>query len=136
MTPTPLPADGADATVRPARGIAAGTSRVLALASLIGLIALCLSWELWLAPTGSGRLAIKVLPLLLCVSGLLRDRLYTYRVLSLTVWLYVVEGSVRAYTERGLSAQLATAELVLCLLLFTACALHVRWPLQPAAPAR
>ena len=130
MTPTPLAAAGAT------RGIAPGISRGLALASLIGLIALCLSWELWLAPTGSGRLAIKVLPLLFCVPGLLRDRLYTYRVLSLMVWLYVVEGSVRAYAERGLSAQLALVEVVLCLLLFTACALHIRWPLRPAAPAR
>ena len=42
-------------------------TRTLALACLLALIVLCLAWELWLAPTGSGTLAIKVLPLLLCL---------------------------------------------------------------------
>ncbi len=123
MTPALLPADGA---VR--------LSRALALGSLIGLILLGLAWELWLAPTGSGRLAIKVLPLLFCLPGLLRNRLYTYRVLSLMVWLYVAEGSVRAYSEHGPSAQLALTEIALCLLLFSACAAHIRWRLRPAVP--
>ena len=50
-----------DAVVRAAR---AGV-----LASLLGLIALGLAWELWLAPTGSGTLAIKVLPLVLGLPG-------------------------------------------------------------------
>jgi uncharacterized membrane protein len=120
MTLVNPPADGA---VR--------LTRALALGSLIGLIVLGLAWELWLARTGSGRLAIKVLPLLFCLPGLLRNRLYTYRVLSLMVWLYVAEGSVRAYSEHGLSAQLALTEIALCLLLFSACAAHIRWRLRP-----
>ena len=124
MTPASLPADGA---VR--------LSRAVALGSLIALIVLCLAWELWLARTGTGRLAIKVLPLLFCLPGLLRNRLYTYRVLSLMVWLYVAEGSVRAYSEHGLSAQLALTEIALCLLLFTACAAHIRGRLRPTALA-
>ena len=33
--------------------------------SLLALIVLGLAWELWLAPTGRGTLALKVLPLLL-----------------------------------------------------------------------
>ena len=45
-------------------------ARAAALAGLLGLIVLGLAWELWLAPTGSGTLAIKVLPLALCVLGL------------------------------------------------------------------
>jgi uncharacterized membrane protein len=39
---------------------------------LLGLIVLGLAWELWLAPTGSGTLAIKVLPLVRALAGLLR----------------------------------------------------------------
>ena len=39
-------------------------TRAMALASLIGLIVLGLAWELWLAPTGNGSLALKVVPLL------------------------------------------------------------------------
>jgi uncharacterized membrane protein len=116
---------GMDAVVR--------WSRWLALASLIGLIVLGLAWELWLAPTGSGTLAIKVLPLLLPLPGLWRARMYTYRWVSLLVWIYFAEGVVRATTDKGLSAMLAGIEVLLCLVLFVACALHVRWRLHRAA---
>ena len=101
-------------------------SRVLALISLLGLIVLGLAWELWLAPTGTGTLALKVLPLLPALPGLWRGRLYTYRWLSLLVWLYFTEGVVRAVTDPGLSATLAAVQVLLCLLLFTACVLQVR----------
>jgi len=92
-----------------------------------------LAWELWLAPTGRGTLAIKVLPLLLPLPGLWRARLYTYRWVSLLVWIYFAEGVVRATTDQGLSAVLAGIEVLLCLVLFVACALHVRWRLHRAA---
>ena len=108
------------------------TARAVALASLVGLITLGLAWELWLAPTGSGTLAIKVLPLLLCVAGLLRHRMYTFRWLSLLVWLYVMEGAVRASTELGLSQALAVIEIALCLLLFSASTVYIRWRLRSA----
>lgn len=105
-------------------------TRALGLGSVLGLIALGLSWELWIAPTGSGTLALKVLPLLLPLPGLLRQRLYTYRWLSLLVWLYFAEGTVRATSEAGISQALAMVEVLLCLSLFAACALHVRWRLR------
>jgi uncharacterized membrane protein len=38
---------------------------------------------------------------------------------------------MRAATERGVSAQLAWLELVLCGLLFVACVLHIRSRAQP-----
>jgi uncharacterized membrane protein len=107
-------------------------TRLLALGSVIALIALGLAWELWLARTGSGTLALKVLPLLLPLPGLWRHRMYTFRWLSLLVWLYFLEGAVRATSESGLSQALALVEVLLCLLLFTACALHVRWRLRKA----
>ena len=110
-------------------------ARAAALAGLLGLIVLGLAWELWLAPTGSGTLAIKVLPLALCVLGLLRHRMYTFRWLSLLVWLYFMEGVVRATTEQGWSRALAVVEILLCLLLFTVSALYIRWRLRNAAQA-
>lgn len=110
-------------------------ARAAALAGLLGLIVLGLAWELWLAPTGSGTLAIKVLPLALCVLGLLRHRMYTFRWLSLLVWLYFMEGVVRATTEQGWSRALAVVEIGLCLLLFTSSALYIRLRLRHAAPA-
>ena len=101
-------------------------TRAVAIVSVVALVALGLAWELWLAPTGNGTLAIKVVPLLLPLPGLLRNRLYTFRWLTLMVWLYFIEGVVRATGDRGVSALLAGIEVVLCLVLFAACALHVR----------
>jgi uncharacterized membrane protein len=100
--------------------------RAVTLAALLGLVVLGLAWELWLAPTGRGTLALKVLPLLACVAGLLRHRMYTFRWLSLLVWLYFAEGVVRATTEHGLARALAIAEITLCLLLFGAAASYIR----------
>ena len=110
-------------------------TRNVALASVIALIVLGLAWELWLAPTGSGTLALKVLPLLIPLVGLWRNRMYTYRWVSLMVWLYFTEGVVRATSDRGAGVPLAIIEVVLCLLLFAACSAHVRWRLRAAKEA-
>ena len=60
MRPTALPR-GRDARRRARR-------------SVVALILLGLPWELWLAPTGNGTLAIKVVPLLLPLAGLPQPR--------------------------------------------------------------
>jgi len=108
-------------------------TRALALAATVALCLLCLLWELWLAPTGRGTLAIKALPLLLPLAGLARMRLYTYRWMSLLVWLYVTEGAVRAASDRGIGAWLAALEVALALAIFVACAAHVRARLRNVA---
>ena len=128
----PLPAT---AEVANAPGPAVRRARAVALAGLLGLIGLGLAWELWLAPTGSGTLALKVVPLVLCLAGLLRHRMVTFRWLALLLWLYVLEGLVRATTEQGLSRALALTQLALCLLLFTASTAYIRWRLQSAPHA-
>lgn len=109
---------------------ASDLSRWLALASLLALIVLGVLWESWLAPTGQGTMVVKVLPLVLGVWGVARGRLYTFRWLSLAVWLYFIEGVVRAWGDRGISAALAGGEIALSLALFAACALHVRQRLR------
>ncbi len=107
-------------------------TRNLAVGSLLGLIVLGLLWELWLAPVrpGGSWLALKVLPLCIPLAGLLKNRMYTYRWVSLLVWLYFTEGVVRAYSDRAPSSYLALVEVLLCLTLFAACALHVRLRLK------
>ena len=113
-------------------------TRLMALASLTGLIVLGLAWEMWLAPIrpGGSLLALKVLPLVVPLAGFLKNKLYTYRWVSLMVWLYFMEGAVRAWSDKPPSNILAFIEVVLCLVLFTACALHVRIRLKAAkAPA-
>ena len=109
-------------------------SRWLAVSSLLGLIVLGLAWELWLAPLrpGGSWLALKVLPLCLPLAGLLKNRIYTYRWLSLLVWLYFTEGVVRASGDRAPGNGLALLEVLLCLTLFAACVWHVRLRLKAA----
>lgn len=103
-------------------------TRWLAVSSLVGLIVLGLAWELWLAPLreGGSWWAIKVLPLCIPIAGLLKKRMYTYRWVSLLVWLYFTEGVVRAWSDAWPSSGLAMLQTLLCTSLFVACALHVR----------
>lgn len=119
----------------PAAPPAVEATRWVAAGSVVGLILLGMAWELWLAPLrpGGSWLVLKVLPLFVPLPGLARRRLYTYRWVSLVVWLYFIEAVVRAWSDRGLSAQLALVELALCLTLFGACVLHVRLRLRKAA---
>ena len=103
-------------------------SRTLAVGSVLALIVLGLAWELWLAPLrpGGSWWALKVLPLALGLAGLLRLRMYTYRWMSLAVWLYFTEACVRAWSDAWPANALALAQGLLCLLLFVACGLHVK----------
>lgn len=96
--------------------------------SLIALIALCLAWELWLAPLrdGGSALAFKALPLLLPLFGILRGRRYTYQWAWILGLAYFTEGIVRAWSEHGTSRQLAFAEIVLSLAFFAATVLFAR----------
>ena len=104
-------------------------TRWLAVGSLLGLIVLSVAWELWLAPLrpGGSWLVLKALPLCIPLAGLLKRRMYTYRWVSLVVWLYFTEGVVRAWSDKAPGNWLALVEIALCLLLFVACAAHVRW---------
>ena len=141
MTPT-QPSTSRPAPISPASAATDATptpelalTQRLAVGSLVGLIVLCLAWELWLAPLrpGGSLMALKALPLCLPLAGLLKRRLYTYRWVSLLVWLYFTEGTVRAYSDPWPSQLWAGVEVLLCLTLFAACALHVRWRFRHAA---
>ena len=125
--PSPAVAPTAPAAHAAPSSAARGT-RAIAVVLLLALIALCLAWELWLAPLrpGGSWLALKALPLLLALPGLLRLRMYTYRALALFIWLYFVEGVVRATSDRAPSCWYALAEVVLVVALFVVCTLHIR----------
>ena len=109
-------------------------TRWMAVGSLLGLILLGLAWELWLAPLrpGGSWWAIKVLPLCIPLAGLLKNRMYTYRWVSMLVWLYFTEGVVRAWGDTWPSNTLAGLQVLLCTVLFLACAMHVRIRFQAA----
>jgi uncharacterized membrane protein len=91
-----------------------------AAASLAALIALCLAWELWLAPLrpGGSWLALKALPLALPLGGILVGRRYTFQWTSLLALAYLAEGATRAWAERGTSQALALCQVALSVALF------------------
>ena len=77
-------------------------------------------------------LALKVLPLLLPLRGILHGRRYTHQWTSMLALAYVTEGLVRAVSDQGTSQVLAMAEIILATLLFAGCLGHARG----AAPSR
>lgn len=97
-------------------------------ASLVALLFLCLAWELWLAPLrpGGSWLALKALPLLVPLMGVLHGRIYTYQWSLLFVHAYFIEGVVRAWSDTGVAAGLAWAEIALAATFFVSAIAHVR----------
>jgi uncharacterized membrane protein len=91
-----------------------------ACASLVALIFLDVAWELFLAPLkpGGSWMVLKALPLLAPLRGALHGRRYTFQWSTLLIWAYAAEGATRIYTDSGLSAGLAAAELALSLAYF------------------
>ncbi len=97
-------------------------ARRVATASLVALIALCLLWELWLAPLrpGGSFIALKALPLLLPLRGIIEGKRYTYQWAALLILAYFAEGVTRAWSEGGGSQFLAIIELGLSAIFFAA----------------
>jgi len=106
--------------MRPVDPSAAAVPRQVVFFSVVALIVLGLSWELWLAPLrpGGSWLALKVLPLVLALPALRRGSLRAYQWWSMGILLYLCEGAVRAMSDRGPSAGFAVLELGLALLAF------------------
>jgi uncharacterized membrane protein len=104
------------------------SANFIASVSLIALIALCLAWELWLAPLrpGGSWLALKALPLLLPLFGILRGRRYAYQWASLLIQFYLLEGLTRATTDTGLMQWLAVVEVALAISFFVAALTYAR----------
>ncbi|GGP23595.1 membrane protein [Silvimonas iriomotensis] len=101
----------------------------VAVVCVLLLIALCLVWELWLAPVPAGRasLAWKALPLLLPLRGLLHGRRYTYQWASMFVLLWWTEGLTRAWSDQGISQQLAVLEVIISTVAFLAISFYAKW---------
>jgi uncharacterized membrane protein len=102
--------------------------------SLVALIALCVAWELVLAPLrpGGSWMVLKVLPLLLPLRGVLKRNIYTMQWSSMLILLYFTEGVVRANSDQGLSATLGWIEVALTCAFFLCAILYLR-PYKQAA---
>ena len=95
---------------------------------LIALIFLCLAWELWLAPLrpGGSYLALKALPLVFPLVGIIEGKRRTYQWSSMLVLAWLAEGAVRAWSERGASQLLAGIEVALSAVFFATVVAYAR----------
>lgn len=113
--------------------------RWMAAGSLIALIILCLAWELWLAPITPGGfwLALKAVPLLFPLRGVLKGNLYTMQWASMFILLWFMEGVMRAWSDLNpVSAWLAGVEIALSLLFYVSAILYCRPAKRAARRAR
>jgi uncharacterized membrane protein len=93
-----------------------------ALAATIALILFGLAWELVLDPLrpGGSWLALKVLPLAFAIKGLYAGSIYTFKWMSLLVWLYVGEALVRIVGLTAHERMLAWVSLAISVVLAVA----------------
>lgn len=97
--------------------------------SLLALIALCVAWELVLAPLrpGGSWLVLKVVPLLLPLRGVLKRDIYTMQWSSMLILLYLAEGVVRATSDRSAtSITLGWLETALACIYFLCIILYLK----------
>ena len=75
-----------------------------ALASVAVLIAWCLAWELLLAPLkpGGSWLALKAVPLLFPLIGVIKRDLYTLQWTAMMILAYFTEGVVRGWSDKAM----------------------------------
>jgi len=100
-----------------------------AVTSLVLLFAWLLAWEIVVAPLhpGGSLLALKALPLLLPLRGVLKRDLYTLQWSSMVILIYFVEGIVRAWSDRTeLSRMMALGETLLVVAYFLFALLYLR----------
>jgi uncharacterized membrane protein len=99
-----------------------------AIASLIWLIGWLVAWETFVAPLhpGGSLLALKALPLLLPLRGVIKRDLYTLQWSSMVILAYFAEGVVRAWADTSQASRaMALGEVVLVLVYFASALLFL-----------
>jgi uncharacterized membrane protein len=106
-----------------------------AIGSLLALIAWLVAWEMAVAPLhpGGSLLALKALPLLIPLRGVLKRDIYTLQWSSMVILLYFTEGVVRAWSDTvAMSRTMAIGEIALVCVYFVCALLYLR-PYKKAA---
>lgn len=103
----------------------------LARAGTLALVAIGILWETVLAPIGAGWLALKALPLVLVVPGVLRGARRPRQIAALLLPWYFAEALVRALAEDGRHAFVAATAAALALATFVALLAWFRQESEP-----
>lgn len=112
--------------------------RLSATAGLALLALVCLAWELWLAPLrpGGSLVALKALPLLLPLRGIVEGRRYTFQWSSILILAYFAEGVTRMWADEGITRLLAASETGLSVVVFASVVTYARLTRAGASPRR
>ncbi|WUR15873.1 DUF2069 domain-containing protein [[Empedobacter] haloabium] len=104
-----------------------------ALLSVTLLVAWCLLWELVLAPLhpGGSWLALKAVPLVFPLIGVIKRDLYTLQWTSMMILVYFTEGVVRGWSDRTMP-WLGWGEAIIVFVFFCCALLYVQ-PYKRAA---
>lgn len=97
--------------------------------SLLFLICWLVAWEMWVAPLkpGGSLLALKALPLLIPLRGVIKRDIYTLQWSSMVILLYFTEGVVRAWSDTlEISRLMAWGEIFLVFVYFACALLYLR----------
>ena len=132
-TPLPLPADDNTERQRADR-----RRHRIACALLVALIAWILARELFIAPLrpGGSLLALKALPFVAALPGVLRSRLYTVQWTALLVLVYIALGVVSGMSDAWVRSRVAGwTEAAIATAYFFAALAYVR-PYKQAHKAR
>lgn len=106
-----------------------------AIASLVLLIIWLLAWEIVIAPLhpGGSLLALKALPLLLPLRGVVKRDIYTLQWSAMVILLYFIEGVVRGWSDTAAASRFMAYGEVALVCVFFACALLYLRPYKKAA---
>ena len=106
-----------------------------AIVSLVLLILWLVVWETVVAPLhpGGSWLALKAVPLLIPLGGVVKRDIYTLQWSSMVILLYFTEGVVRAWSDRAPASQLMAWGEIALVCIYFACALLYLRPYKKAA---
>ena len=106
-----------------------------AIGSLGALIIWLVLWEVAVAPLhpGGSLLALKAVPLLIPLGGVIKRDIYTLQWSSMVILLYFTEGVVRAWSDKTEASRLMAGGEVVLVIVYFACALLYLRPYKKAA---
>jgi uncharacterized membrane protein len=108
--------------------------RIVMLASSSALVLEIVLWEIWIAPLkpGGSMLVLAALPALFLVRSAWKRSNYGLQISSMLILIYLAEGAVRIYSDRGRAVPLAALEMCLVVAYFSADLIYLA-PLKRAA---